>query len=138
MVNVGSGISILKVTGPSTFTRVTGTAIGGGTFWGLTLALTNIDNFDKVLQCVKPGGGGDNKNVDLLVSDIYGEDTIKNTGNLIASSFGKLQRNDKSAPEYRDEDIVKSLQFMVTDNFTQIAFLTAQLNKFFLFLFLSF
>jgi len=78
------------------------------------------------MDCCKKGGIGDNKTVDLLVSDIIGTDSF-NTGNLIASSFGKFQREIQE--DYKNEDIIKSLQFMVTDNFTQIAFLTAQLHK---------
>jgi len=126
IVNVGSGISILKVEGPDKFSRVSGTAIGGGTFLGLSLLLSKIESFEQIMDCCKKGGIGDNKTVDLLVSDIIGTDSF-NTGNLIASSFGKFQREIQE--DYKNEDIIKSLQFMVTDNFTQIAFLTAQLHK---------
>ena len=35
LVNIGSGISILKVESDQKFTRVGGTSIGGGTFWGI-------------------------------------------------------------------------------------------------------
>ena len=35
LVNIGSGVSIVKVNGLRSFERVSGSAIGGGTFWGL-------------------------------------------------------------------------------------------------------
>ena len=44
LVNMGSGVSILKITGPSQFERVSGTSLGGGTFWGLARLLTQIDS----------------------------------------------------------------------------------------------
>jgi type II pantothenate kinase len=40
LVNIGSGVSILKVTGNRKFERVTGTHIGGGTMFGLAKLLT--------------------------------------------------------------------------------------------------
>lgn len=47
-MNVGSGVSILKVNSPNEFERVSGSSIGGGTFWGLCKLLTNIESFDEV------------------------------------------------------------------------------------------
>lgn len=35
VVNIGSGVSILKVNSASSFERVSGSSIGGGTYWGL-------------------------------------------------------------------------------------------------------
>lgn len=40
LVNIGSGVSMIKVDGWSSFERVSGTNIGGGTFWGLCRLLT--------------------------------------------------------------------------------------------------
>ena len=40
LVNIGSGVSILKVESEEEFERVGGTATGGGTFWGLGSLLT--------------------------------------------------------------------------------------------------
>ncbi|CAI7866066.1 unnamed protein product, partial [Closterium sp. NIES-54] len=40
LVNIGSGVSILKVDGPQQYERVSGTNLGGGTFWGLGSLLT--------------------------------------------------------------------------------------------------
>lgn len=71
LVNVGSGVSFLKITGDDEFERVSGSSIGGGTFWGLTRLLTSYTSFDQVQEACKPSGG-DNRAVDVMVGDIYG------------------------------------------------------------------
>jgi pantothenate kinase len=61
---------------------------------------------------------GDNRNVDLLVGDIYGSDYsklgLKST--RIASSFGKVFKKGvrQSQDAFQAEDISKSLLFMVS------------------------
>jgi pantothenate kinase len=70
VVNIGSGVSILKVTSPGKFERVSGTSIGGGTYWGLCRLFTRCTTFEEVLDMAEHG---DNKGVDMLVSDIYGK-----------------------------------------------------------------
>ncbi|CAI5972653.1 unnamed protein product [Closterium sp. NIES-65] len=45
LVNIGSGVSILKVDGPQQYERVSGTNLGGGTFWGLGSLLTGCKRF---------------------------------------------------------------------------------------------
>ncbi|KAI5298113.1 hypothetical protein KEM55_003796, partial [Ascosphaera atra] len=89
LVNIGSGVSMIKVTGPRQFTRVGGTSLGGGTFWGVTSLLTGVKSFDRMLQLADEG---DNSGVDMLVGDIYGSDYnkigLKKTA--IASTFGKV------------------------------------------------
>jgi type II pantothenate kinase len=49
VVNIGSGVSILKVTSPTAFERVSGSSIGGGTYWGLCRLLTKCDKYEDVL-----------------------------------------------------------------------------------------
>ena len=46
--------------------------IGGGTLLGLSNLLTGINDFDKILEMSKRG---DNSQVDLLVKDIYGNNS---------------------------------------------------------------
>jgi type II pantothenate kinase len=46
LVSIGSGVSIIKVSDFSTFERVSGTMIGGGTLLGLSNLLTGIKDFD--------------------------------------------------------------------------------------------
>jgi type II pantothenate kinase len=46
VVNIGSGVSIIKVDEDGTFERVSGTSLGGGTLWGLLSLLTPAKTFD--------------------------------------------------------------------------------------------
>ncbi|KAI1123908.1 fumble-domain-containing protein [Nemania abortiva] len=96
LVNIGSGVSILKVYGPRKYERVGGTSLGGGTLWGLLSLLTPAESFDDMLDMAAQG---DNAKVDMLVGDIYGTDYnkigLKSTA--IASSFGKVFRMNRGA-----------------------------------------
>ncbi|KAG1173591.1 hypothetical protein G6F70_006840 [Rhizopus microsporus] len=127
LVNIGSGVSILKVTGPDEFSRISGTSLGGGTLWGLMSLLTDATSFDDMLEMSKTG---DNRNVDLLVGDIYGSDYsklgLKST--RIASSFGKVFKKGvrQAQGKFQSPDIAKSLLFMVSNNIGQIAYLNAK------------
>lgn len=104
LVNIGSGVSMIKVSGPSQFQRIGGTSLGGGTLWGLLSLLTGARNFDDMLAMADKG---DNGAVDLLVGDIYGEGTgyekIGLSERTIASSFGKVLKRKREA-ERRAED----------------------------------
>lgn len=46
LVNIGSGVSIIKVDEDGKFERVSGTSLGGGTLWGLLSMLTPAGTFD--------------------------------------------------------------------------------------------
>lgn len=46
LVNIGSGVSIIKVDDYGKFERVSGTSLGGGTLWGLLSMLTDAESFD--------------------------------------------------------------------------------------------
>ena len=46
LVNIGSGVSIIKVDEDGNFERVSGTSLGGGTLWGLLSLLTPAKTFD--------------------------------------------------------------------------------------------
>jgi len=69
LVNIGSGVSIIKVTENGKFERIGGSSLGGGTLWGLLSLVTNAQTFDEMLELSKKGH---NENVDMLVGDIYG------------------------------------------------------------------
>lgn len=71
VVNIGSGVSILKISGPGKYERVSGTSLGGGTYWGLCRLLTKCKTYDEVLDLAENGDAG---TVDMLVKDIYGGD----------------------------------------------------------------
>jgi type II pantothenate kinase len=96
LVNIGSGVSMIKVSGPREFVRVGGTSLGGGTLWGLLSLLTGARTFDDMLGMADRG---DNAKVDMLVGDIYGQGYgkigLKST--TIASSFGKVFRMKRAA-----------------------------------------
>ena len=92
LVNIGSGVSILKVEKPNVFTRVGGSSLGGGTLWGLLSLITGAQSYDQMLTWAQEG---DNTQVDMLVGDIYGSDYTKIglKSSAIASSFGKVFQN---------------------------------------------
>ncbi|XP_026718751.1 pantothenate kinase 4 [Athene cunicularia] len=94
LVNIGSGVSIVKVETEDKFEWIGGSSIGGGTFWGLGALLTKTKKFDELLQLASKG---QHTNVDMLVKDVYGGayQTLGLSGNLIASSFGKSTTADK-------------------------------------------
>jgi len=46
LVNIGSGVSIVKVDKDGSFERISGTSLGGGTLWGLLSLLTDAESFD--------------------------------------------------------------------------------------------
>ena len=102
LVNIGSGVSIIKVSGPGQgqFERVSGTNLGGGTFWGLCRLLTGATSFDEMLELSSQGNSA---NVDMLVGDIYGGrnyETMGLSADMIASSFGRVATESKPLSEY--------------------------------------
>lgn len=120
LVNVGSGVSMIKVDGDGKFQRVSGTNVGGGTFWGLGRLLTKCKNFDEILELSQKG---DNSYVDMLVGDIYGGLDYSKIGlsaSTIASSFGKATSGSKDLADYKREDIALSLLRMISYNIAQV------------------
>ncbi|KAK8521467.1 hypothetical protein V6N12_005370 [Hibiscus sabdariffa] len=125
LVNVGSGVSIIKVDGDGKFQRVSGTNVGGGTYWGLGRLLTKCSSFDELLELSQRG---DNSTIDMLVGDIYGGMDYSKIGlsaSTIASSFGKAISDKKELEDYRPEDISLSLLRMISYNIGQISYLNA-------------
>uniref|UniRef100_A0A673NDL9 4'-phosphopantetheine phosphatase n=1 Tax=Sinocyclocheilus rhinocerous TaxID=307959 RepID=A0A673NDL9_9TELE len=125
LINIGSGVSIVKVEAEDKFERIGGSSIGGGTFWGLGALLTKTKRFDELLQLASKG---QHTNVDMLVKDIYGGayGSLGLTGDLIASSFGKSATTDK---EFSKEDMAKSLLHMISNDIGQLACLYAKLHN---------
>jgi pantothenate kinase len=91
---------------------------------------------------------GENKNVDMLVGDIYGGYrcffSLKKNSKLhasdypkiglkattIASSFGKVFKMPQEERKLlREEDISKSLLYLVSNNIGQIAYLNARSHQ---------
>lgn len=125
LVNIGSGVSVIRVDEDGSFERVSGTSLGGGTLWGLLSLLTPATTFDEMLALSEKG---DNETVDMLVGDIYGQDYgrlgLKST--TIASSFGKVFKKDGKKGTFSAEDISKSLLYAVSNNIGQIAYMNAE------------
>ncbi|KAI4976330.1 hypothetical protein ZWY2020_049937 [Hordeum vulgare] len=117
LVNIGSGVSILKVTGNRKFERVTGTHIGGGTMFGLAKLLTGCKRGQFVL--------------DLVVKDISLRELVCQKQGLststLASSFGKVITSMKKLADYKPEDLASALLSAFTYNIAQISFLVASL-----------
>ncbi|XP_053403677.1 4'-phosphopantetheine phosphatase-like [Mercenaria mercenaria] len=133
LVNIGSGVSLIKVESEDRFERIGGTATGGGTFWGLGSLLTKAKTFDDLLHLAEKG---DHRNVDMLVKDIYGGaySTIGLREDIIASSFGKAARSPRSATQaeehnFKQEDLARSLLLSISNDIGQIACLHAKLHS---------
>ncbi|KAM0746970.1 fumble [Meredithblackwellia eburnea MCA 4105] len=138
LVNIGSGVSIIKVDDYGKFERISGTSLGGGTLWGILSLLTGAKSFDDMLALADQG---DNSSVDMLVGDIYGQDyqKIGLKSSTIASSFGKVFKKDrqgavvdgeeqeeKGKKSFKSEDISKSLLYAISNNIGQIAYMNAE------------
>lgn len=138
LVNIGSGVSMIKVTGPGPqgFERIGGSSLGGGTLWGLLLLLTDAKDYNEMLEMAQ---NGDNENIDLLVGDIYGTsyNKIGLKSNHIASSFAKVFKKlrftqlgkkmtvSEKLLNFKQEDIARSLLYLISNNIGQIAYLQA-------------
>jgi len=123
LVNMGSGVSILRVDSPSLndYVRVGGTACGGGTFLGLARALTSAETFEEALVLAQKG---DASKADKLVRDIYGEEgcgSLGLAGNLTASNFGKFGENPTGEDGCSEQDVARSLLQMVTQQSVLLA-----------------
>ncbi|CAM9188230.1 unnamed protein product, partial [Lampetra fluviatilis] len=117
LVNIGSGVSVIKVDSEDEFERIGGSSIGGRTFWGLGALLTKTMTFDELLQL---SARGQHDAVDMLVRDIYGGscESLGLPGDLIASSFGRIPAPGQ---EFAKEDMAKSLLHMISNNIGQLA-----------------
>lgn len=125
LVNIGSGVSIIKVDKDG-HERVSGSNIGGGTFWGLCRLLTGLKDYDEML---KLSAEADNAKVDMLVGDIYGRGrgypNIGLSSETIASSFGRVVMDEGSLDDYSKADITLSLLRMISYNIAHIATMNA-------------
>jgi type II pantothenate kinase len=96
LANIGSGVSILKVSSKDKFERVGGTLMGGGTLIGLSKLIIGKDDFNEILEFAKKGN---NENVDII------------SDNNIVSSFGKIHEYVQAGKkdEIKKEDIALSI-----------------------------
>lgn len=127
LVNIGSGVGFIRVDGPSQFERVGGSALGGGTLWGLLAMLTPAKNFDEMLQMA---ARGDNTKIDMLVGDIYGSGYPRMglSADTTASFFAKaFKAKDKKS--FDPADISRSLLVAVSYNIAQLAYMHARFHQ---------
>lgn len=119
VVNIGSGVSILAVYSSTSYSRISGSSIGGGTFLGLCSLLTQCKTFDEAIRQAKAGSS---TKIDKLVKDIYGGDYPKFnlSGDTVASSFGHMNMAEKRK-DVKREDLARALLEMVTINIGSIA-----------------
>lgn len=103
---------------------------------GLLLLLTDAQDYNEMLEMAQ---NGDNENIDLLVGDIYGTsyNKIGLKSNHIASSFAKVFKKlrfsqlgkkmtvAEKLSNFKQEDIARSLLYLVSNNIGQIAYLQA-------------
>ncbi|KAM9330328.1 pantothenate kinase 2, mitochondrial-like [Gastrophryne carolinensis] len=119
LVNIGSGVSILAVYSRDNYKRVTGTSLGGGTFFGLCCLLTGCSTFEEALEMAALG---DSTKVDKLVRDIYGGDYERFglPGYAVASSFGNMMSKEKRDGVSK-EDLARATLVTITNNIGSIA-----------------
>ncbi|KAF6088850.1 pantothenate kinase 2 [Phyllostomus discolor] len=119
LVNIGSGVSILAVYSKDNYKRVTGTSLGGGTFFGLCCLLTGCTTFEEALEMASRG---DSTKVDKLVRDIYGGDYERFglPGWAVASSFGNMMSKEKREAASK-EDLARATLITITNNIGSIA-----------------
>lgn len=128
LVNIGSGVSIMKVESEDSYERIGGTATGGGTFWGLGALLTKAKGFDELLALAE---SGDHRHVDMLIKDIYGGDyeVLGLPADLIASSFGKVCPKRGTETQCSEADVARSLLLTISNDIGQIACLYAMMHN---------
>ncbi|KAJ2781845.1 hypothetical protein GGI15_003103 [Coemansia interrupta] len=122
LCNVGTGVSMISVDKDGGFERVSGSGLGGATFWGLVKRMTKFSSFDEcILAAHKEGDAG---RADTLVGDIYGVETSKEIGmpaDLVAGFLGKADSENIT-----DSDIAAALLRMVTNNLGQLVVFQAR------------
>lgn len=127
--NIGSGVSILKVSSVEKYERVGGTLMGGGTLIGLSKLIIGVDDYDKIIEL---SSKGNNENVDLTKKDILKEnEENKSSENEVISSLGKIHEYilDGKKDQIKKEDIALSLLNMICSHIAQYSILYAEKNK---------
>lgn len=121
LTNVGTGTSIHYVNHWEQV-RIGGTGIGGGTLRGLGFLLTDISDYDELIN---RSIGGSREEVDLKVGDIYEGMTPPIPADLTASNFGKAC----GTCQYKEQDLLASVVGLVAETVTTLSlFASSQYN----------
>ncbi|EAX86200.1 Fumble family protein [Trichomonas vaginalis G3] len=105
LISLGTGVSFTVSETDKPVKHAGGSSLGGGTLMGLANLLLGMNDFDELLGLA---ANGDPNTLDLLISDIYGQNygsTLKS--NVCASSFAKASMNHNNPAS--KEDIAASL-----------------------------
>lgn len=121
LISIGTGTSIYYIS-PHSFERITGTGIGGGTFIGLGTLLAKNNDFNFLIDYASRG---DRSSVDLLVKDIYENETAPIMGELTAANFGKVFELD----DFKLEDQLAALLQMIAETIMLLTIHAANSKK---------
>ena len=125
LVNIGSGVSMLKIESEGKYERVQGSAIGGGTVLGLCRALFGATSFEEIMDLSMKGNSNA---VDLSVGELIGaspDDDFWNYDTL-ASSLTKLNSLDPN--KISRADLAQSVVRMVSYNIGYLAYLVSLIH----------
>ena len=125
-VNIGSGTSILKVSGFDDIQRISGTILGGGTLIGLCKLIINENSYDKILYLCKQD---DYRNIDLFIGNEINKDEDNNNldeNNIMALSLSKIEELKSSGKIVSNKDIAMSILIMICSSISQVASLLAE------------
>ena len=129
LVNIGSGVSIIRVDSNDHYRRVSGTAVGGGTALGLAKLLIGCESFDELIDLSLKGNAG---LADVSVGELLGDDNRRRSSwfknqmidkETLAVSLGKLSKQDHQAQR---EDVAQAILRMVSYNVGYVAYLIAK------------
>lgn len=132
LVNMGSGVSILKSDRFGECKRIIGTAIGGGTFMGIAQLILGEISYPELIKLAEKGGN----DLDLqLESWKRGKEKNKNyyDANFLFSSLGsvtkilrkmKKRKSENEMIQFR-QNIAKSLIQIISFNIAQSAYMLA-------------
>jgi type II pantothenate kinase len=121
LVNIGSGVSIIRIDSPDIFRRVAGSPLGGGTALGLGKVLLGCQSFEELIEL---SVNGYPSKVDLSVADLMGPFSQNSfSPDTLAASLGKV------AGDRPRQDLAQSIIRMVSYNIGYIAYLVARIQS---------
>lgn len=123
LVQIGSGISIVEVTGNET-NRIDGSALGGATFMGLSSCICRVNQeFKDLLGAARRGNAN---SADLLVRDICSSETYLDVldPDILAACGGKMRDGNSDT----DSKLASVLRMLVI-NTIHISVLNARLTN---------
>lgn len=127
LVNIGSGVSILKAENSRSFVRVSGTCIGGGTALGLCQLCFGAKSFKEVVKLSEKGSDA----LDMRISDVIGDTAGSRTlpCDTLASSFGRLYTDPDTKDRWKKEDVARSAIRMISYNIGYLGLLLAKIHN---------